>query len=409
MRPIISVADADVSLRTGLPLLPAEAVALQDAEGRVLREPIRADRDLPPFDRVMMDGFALHSKAAQMPSRTLRVLRVVRAGENPGSLESLEACVEVMTGCAMPDGADSVVPVEEVDRVPGGIVLKNAESVKPGRFVHAKASDAGAGDLLVPALAVLGPIEVALAAASGAGSVTVSRRPRILLLSTGDEVVETPGPVGPFQIRQANMHGIRVGLRAAKIPEAGLVHVPDDPMRLRAELPPLIEANDVVISCGGISMGKFDHLPALWPEWGFEPVFHGVDQRPGKPLAYCRGGSASDPRVWFALPGNPVSSLICFHRYVLPALRRMLGAPDCEPARVTLAANLPSGALPRFLPVSVRNVGGTLQATARTFRNSGELVALAGTTGFVELPKTAANASPGAVLDYFAWAVPGAF
>lgn len=371
---------------------PTEDCPLVSAAGRHLRCNVLADRAMPPFDRVTMDGFALRAARDPRTPSGPRVLQVEGTPQAAGMMartlsEHPEACVEVMTGAVLPKGADCVVPFEDTEREGSRVTLpaEVATRLQPGAAVHHQGSDHRQGDIVVRAGTRLSGREIAVAAACGAGSVAVAALPRIAVVSTGDELVEVTSSVLPHQIRRSNDLALRAVLVQAGFPLVQLLHLRDVPAEIEAGLQRVLAECDVVIATGGVSKGRHDHLPSTLSHLGVKKIFHGVAQRPGKPMWF---GLSRRQTPVFALPGNPVSCFVCLHRYVLPALLRASGGPAVAPRWVQLAAGVDAHPfLTRFLPVQVHSQpDGVLQATPDPINTSGDFAGLIGTDGFVELP-----------------------
>ncbi len=371
-------------------MLPAasEDCPLAEAHGRVLRREIRADRDLPPFDRVTMDGYALRSETLAEGGRTFRVIGVQAAGMIPRKLGAQDdACVEIMTGAVRPEGVDCVVPFEEATREGNRITVAEAAAKKlvAGFAIHRRGSDHAARDLIVPAGTRLGGREIAVAAACGCETLSVAARPRIAVVATGDELVEPGMPVAPHQIRRSNDYGLRAALIAAGYPGVGRFHLRDVREEIEHRLWHILAEFDAVLLTGGVSKGKFDYLPAVLETLQVKKVFHGVAQRPGKPMWF--GVSARRTPV-FALPGNPAAAYTCLHRYILPALARASGMAEKPPQVLPLAEAVSfRPPLAYFLPVRLEaDDRGTTRARPDPINTSGDFAGLIGTDGFVELP-----------------------
>ena len=299
--------DAEKLILEAIPLLHREDCGVSEAHGRVLRGDLRADRDLPPFDRVTMDGFALSSAALAAGARTFRVEATQAAGMRPFTLDGPgDGCIEVMTGAVLPEGADCVVPYEDAARDGNTAVMSDgAEIPGPGRHVHRRGSDHLAGDVVVRAGVRLTGREIAVAAACGHSSLTVSHSPKVAVISTGDELVEVDGLVAPHQIRRSNDYAIRAALIRAGYPRADRFHLRDIRHEIEHMLWHILAEYEVVLITGGVSKGKFDFLPGELARQGVRKIFHGVAQRPGKPFWFGIGGRLTPV---FALPGNPVSA-----------------------------------------------------------------------------------------------------
>ena len=379
---MIDVNDAEQRVLGSLGQCGTEVVPVELACGRVLRRPVRADRALPPFDRAMMDGIAMASAAAG--ADRLRIEGVQLAGMEPGVLaKPATGCWRVMTGAALPVGADTVVPVEELSLEEDHATLSEPELVEPRRFVHREGSDRTKDEILLRPGQRLGAPQVAVLAAVGLAEIEVAA-PRVALLSTGDELVPPGRPVEPWQIRPSSTYAMEAALRARGCADVRRRHLPDDRARMLETLPEILAAADLVVLSGGVSKGSHDFVPSVLEELGVEPVFHRVRQRPGKPLWF---GLRTGGRPVFGLPGNPVSTLVCFRRYVIPALQRMLGAED-EPAESAVLAEAvrTPPALALFCPVTLDSEDGVLRATPTPSNTSGDFAALGDSDGFVELP-----------------------
>jgi molybdopterin molybdotransferase len=313
------------------------------------------------------------------------------------------ACIEIMTGAVLPTGADCVVPYEETTREGEFVVVSApAQKFSAGNAVHRRGTDQPAGGVIVRAGARLGGREVAVAAACGYANVTVSQQPRIAIVATGDELVDVGAPVAAHQVRRSNDYGLRAALAQAGWPLVERFHLRDVPQEIEHMLWHILAEFDVVIVTGGISKGKFDFLPAELERQKVRKIFQGVAQRPGKPFWF---GLSSRQKPVFALPGNPVSSYTCLHRYVLPALAHAAGATIGSQPRVTLAAPVVFKApLTYFLPVKLSTgPRGESLATPDPGNTSGDFAGLVGSDGFVELPPGPAEFAAGTLVPFHAW------
>lgn len=381
---MLTPAEAAAAIGARVAPLAAEACGLAAAAGRVLREPLVNERDQPPFDRVAMDGIAIRHAAYAAGRRDFQIAGTVAAGAPPAMLQADEQCLEVMTGAMLPPGADAVVPVEVLTVAAGTATLGAAAAPVPGANIHRRGTDAAGGTLALPAGTRLRGPELAVAASAGRGQLQVGRLPRIAIISTGDELIGPDVPLLPWQIRRSNAYGIAATLAARGYRDLHDLHVRDDRTLLRAALAGQLAANDVLILSGGVSAGRFDHVPAVLESLGVQRVFHKVAQRPGKPLWFGIG-PAGQPV--FALPGNPVSTLVCLVRYVLPALGQLEGASAAGVLYTPLAqAHDARPGLTAFVPAE-RPAAAALPGAAvlRRGHGSGDFTSLAGTDGFVEL------------------------
>lgn len=397
---MLTPAQAETLIEQHLACMPIESLPLTQAAGAVLRENIYAERDHPPFDRVAMDGIALDSAGAGAHGGRLRISATQNAGDPPQKLADTGDCIEIMTGAMLPQGCDAVVPVEQLQR--DGDLVQVQKPVAPWQNIHRRGSDCRQGALLLSAGTRLTPPEVAIAAGAGMARLRVSAQPMIVVISTGNELVEPGEVIEPHQVRRSNAYGITAALRQHGFTRVADDHVRDDEAELTQRLGFHLRTHDVLILSGGVSMGKMDLVPKVLGKLGVELVFHHVAQRPGKPMWF--GVSHSGPAV-FALPGNPVSTLVCLSRYVLPALRAAMGQAPAEAARIALTEPVEVKVpLAFYLPVKLRSDDwGRTSAQPCPTNGSGDFTALAGTDGFVELPPGPNQFPKGFVARFFGW------
>ena len=399
---MLSVAEAEKQVLETMVTLPAEDCPLINAHGRVLRQTLVADRDLPPFDRVAMDGYALRHDTWQAGTRRFRVAGVQAAGTIPLSLPMEAACIEVMTGAVLPTGADVVVPYEESAQENGFVIIPPAADLPLGQAIHRKGSDHPGGTVIVQPGVRLTGREIAVAAACGYAHLAVTMQPKIAVVTTGDELVEVSSPVAPHQIRRSNDFALRAALIAAGHPRIERYHLHDMRHEIEHLLWHIVAEYDVVLITGGVSKGKFDFLPRVLDELGVKKLFQGVAQRPGKPFWF---GLSPRCTPVFALPGNPASSYICLHRYVLPALTRMEGRAPPAPreARLMQPAKLQHN-LASFLPVRITAGNhGEQFAQPAPLNTSGDFAGLTVTDGFIELPAGREELAAGTTVAFWPW------
>lgn len=396
---MISPAEAEAAIRARAPTLEPEPRPLAMLAGAVLREPIVASRDQPPFDRVTMDGIAFASAAGR---REFRVAGTQAAGARQMVLASDDACFEVMTGAVLPAGCDCVVPVERISMNDGSARLQ--DDVVPAAWlnVHRRGIDCRAGTMLLQPGTPLGPPEVAVIASAGLSHAQVSRAPRIIVISTGDELIEPGEPVADWQIYRSNAYGVLAALRRHGYTQLAHDHLPDDLDTLRSRLRTHLDTHDVLVLSGGVSMGKFDYVPRVLNELGIAVVFHNVAQRPGRPMWFGVGDGTA---TVYALPGNPVSTLVCLRRYVLPGLAAATAACGAVHEMVALAESFEvKPAFTMFVPVRLAtDPSGRVGAQPCPTRGSGDFTSLIGTDGFVELPPGPTIVPRGAVVPLYRW------
>lgn len=378
-------AEADALIGEQLTCLPIESLPLVQCTGAVLRENIYAERDQPPFDRVAMDGIAIGGEAVETGRRRFHLQGRQAAGDRPLTLESQAHAIEIMTGAVLPNGCDAVVPVEQIVVQHREIALLEGVRVKAGQNIHRRGSDTPQGALLLGAGTRLGAPEIAVAASAGMPRIRVSAQPTLIVVSTGNELVEPGDPVEPHQVRRSNAYGIVTALRRRGFQRIADDHLPDDLDTLKHRLRIHLDTHDVVILSGGVSMGQLDLVPQALAELGVREVFHKIAQRPGKPMWFGIGPRGT---AVFALPGNPVSTLVCLARYVVPSLYAAMGETPRAPEKIALSAPVEVKVdLTFFMPVRIEgDEWGRAWAHPCPTNGSGDFTALIGTDGVVELP-----------------------
>ncbi len=327
---MLSVAEAqNVVLEQARPLPPQRMPLTPDALGLVLAEAVASDLDMPPYDKALMDGYAVRAGDLPEGRGTLTVIEEVTAGRTPRRPVAAGQATRIMTGAPIPTGADAVVVVERTRTLDDGRVAIEDRAPHPGQNLLRQGAEMRRGDTVLAIGAVLRPQEFGVLASVGRTSVSVYPRPRVCILSTGDEVVEAPEQPGPGQIRNSNGPLLTAQVaRAGGLPQyLGIAR--DHLDSLRPLVARGLEASVLVLS-GGVSAGKLDLVPAVLEELEVQAHFHKVTVKPGKPVFF---GTRGDTLV-FGLPGNPVSSLVCFELFVRPALRRLRGHANPGPRPV---------------------------------------------------------------------------
>jgi molybdopterin molybdotransferase len=400
---MISVKEAEeLILSRSLPT-DSTIVDIQETQGEVLRQPIVADRDYPPFNRVAMDGIAISYGSWKEGRRSFEIEACQRAGEPRKRLSGGAKCIEVGTGATLPQGADAVVKYEDVQITDGSASIDGSLALGKMQNVHLQGTDCRKGDVIDPGGGVLDAPHSAIAAAVGSSGVRVSLRPVISVVSTGDELVRVGDTPSGFQIRQSNSYALISSLRANGFNNIYNCHLHDDEDEILSSLGDILDSSDVIIISGGVSKGKFDFIPGALIKLGAQEVFHKVKQRPGKPLWF---GIVEENKTVFGLPGNPVSSLICLHRYVLPSLWKSIG--------INLAEQRPYAVLEEdykfekeltcFLPVKITyRDDGTTTAKPITLSGSGDFTSLAKSSGFIELSEEQNYFKKGDAFPLYLW------
>jgi molybdopterin molybdotransferase len=369
-----------------LPRVGTEYIALPQAAGRVLAEAVRASRDVPPFRNAAMDGYAVRAvdvgTAGEQTPVALPILEVVGAGAVPQQTVTVGTAIKIMTGSPMPDGADAVVRIEDTQELDGQVRILS--SVAPGAHVRHPGEDMRSGETVLTPGRELRPADIGLLASLGIAVVPVSQRPSVAILATGDELVDLGQPLGPGQIVNSNAYTL-----AAAVEEAGgmprlLGIVRDTPASTRAAFREAF-ASDMVLSTGGVSMGTFDLVRQALADLGVVERFWKVAQKPGKPLTFGR----RDRVAVFGLPGNPVSSLVCFYVYVRPALRAMLGLDRLHFATASATADediRTTRGLTEFVRCTLDGEPGAYRARATGSQSSGVLRSMSRGHGLIVAP-----------------------
>jgi molybdopterin molybdotransferase len=376
------------------PLL-REPIEIEEAFGRILAVPVLADRDYPPFDRSTRDGFAVRAADAIAPGARLQCVGELRAGGVYEGVLGAGQCVEIMTGAGMPPGADAVVMIEHTTRE--GQTITIDREAHAGDHIVPRGSEALAGALLLAAKTRIGYAEMALAAQAGATRLEVFVRPRLAILSTGDEVVDARSTPGPLQVRNSNGISIEILARTAGAQPVQLGNAPDEKGALRRAIERGLE-EDILVLSGGVSMGKYDLVEQVLADLGAEFHFTGVAIRPGRPAVFatCRN------KLVFGLPGNPVSTMVTFELFVLQAIDILSGAaPRALPVfRAKLATPVrEKGPMVHFLPARIDWEGREARVTQLPWQGSGDIVALALANGFLVVGPEHPEIAPGEWVD----------
>ncbi len=385
MRPFrdtIPLDDALAILRDAVvPIERVEGVALTDADGRVVARDVIADRDVPPFDRAAMDGYAVIAQdtvgATRVQPRVVRSIEEVFTGQVPTKRLERGVCTEIATGAPLPDGADAVVMVEETETSDAGEV-RVFTPVHPRQNVARRGGDITSGQTLVARGHVLNPSRIGALAAVGIGEVEVFARPRVALLSTGNEIVEPGWPLGPGQIYDVNAHTLTAIVRR----HGGIArHFPAvrDTIEDLARAADASLADDLVVFSGGSSVGERDLVIDVLRQRG-DVLFHGIAVKPGKPTVLGRVGG----KLVLGLPGYPTSCLSNGYILLVPLLRRMARLPEYRPRTITarLAQRIASTA-GRHQFYTVRLVDGL---AVPAFKASGDITSMSQADGYIEIP-----------------------
>jgi molybdopterin molybdotransferase len=368
---------------------------LLESIGKILAEDIVADRDFPPFDRVAMDGIGLNF--SNIDSKFI-VENTQFAGEPQKSLSNPNACLEVMTGAVLPLNCDTIIRYEDVDiqEVNGqkvAIVTIPLEEIKQGQNIHKKGIDRKAGDILLKKGTKISPAEIAVMASVGKANVLVQTPPRVAVISTGDELVDIDQTPEYYQIRMSNSYMLAGALQNLGI-RANRFHLTDDKELLFKHLEQILENHDVILLSGGVSAGKKDFLPEVLTDLGVKKLFHKVAQKPGKPFWF---GKTDEGRTVFALPGNPVSTFLCFCKYALPSIK---GTPDKKEFVVLDKDVFFKPNLAYFAPAKTYFESGKLMASPFEGSGSADFANLTDCDGFIELSADYQEFKKGEVFEF---------
>jgi molybdopterin molybdotransferase len=357
------------------------SVSVWDALGFVLAREVRTDREYPPFDRSTRDGYAVRSKDVAASSE-LKCTGEIKAGDTVREALAAETCVQIMTGAAVPAGADAVVMIEHTRRE--GDLVRFERAAHAGQNLVPRGSEAAAGQTILTPGMRLGYAELALAAQVGAVNLECAKRPRVAILSTGDEVVLVEENPGPFQIRNSNSVSMAAQVRIAGGEPVVLGNAADQAEDLGEKIEKGLKEDALVLS-GGVSMGKYDLVESVLMAMGAEFFFDAVAIRPGKPAVFgmCQG------KPVFGLPGNPVSTMVTFELFVAPAIDLLSGAEARKlplvGARLATALNEKPG-LAHFLPARIEWSGAVAEVKALQWQGSGDIASLAKANCFLVVP-----------------------
>ncbi len=377
-------AEASAIIARYVPRLSAETVDIAHADGRILAEDVVARHDHPQWPASTMDGFAV---LADDVSPWREILGTQNAGDVIDAEVTEGYTVRIMTGAPLPHGADAVVPVEDTELQPDQadhVVIRR--DVSPGENIRPIGSDIQAGELVLAAGTRLGFAEVGLLASMGVTPVPVARKPRISIISTGDELKDPHEPIGPGQIRDANRFALAAALRDEPVEISWIGKAPDDRVALERLIAERIEADDIILTSGGVSMGEKDYIKAILFESGDVDLhFRRLFMKPGKPLNFATKGET----MVFGLPGNPVSSLVTFELFIRPAIRQMVG--DRQIQRPTVPVILQEDAQPSDrieYQRAVVSVGadGRLVGRGTGVQRSSRLASFLGANAFLIIP-----------------------
>lgn len=369
----ISVAEA-LAILAAHPLKRSiTSIPLQEAVGKVLAEDMHADRDFPPFDRVAMDGYAIQAPdTSELPFVTKEVETVQHAGEAPVQLHNESGAIQIMTGACLPYNTNCIIPIEQTVKLDHSTIKAFPPYIK-GQHIHRQAADVQKGDIVLKHHTVLRPHHLSILAGIGCDNVPAFAKPKVVFVSTGNELVDVQEQPLPHQIRKSNPYQI-AGFLAKHGISLDLVHCHDDKQAVEQTLQNAFEQYDIVLTSGGVSMGEKDYIPQVLSDLGATLHFHKVSQKPGKPLLFA----SYQNKVLFGLPGNPLSTLVSCMKYVMPYVG--LPLPQWSMPLAHTPGYKPM-AKHRFIPVLVEHN----LVRPIVFQGSGDFTSIAPAQGFAEL------------------------
>ncbi len=369
--------------------MDTERVDIKDSLHRVLAEDIVSDVDMPPFDKSAMDGYACREEDLNKP---LTVIETIPAGKAPEKIIKTELCAEIMTGAPLPQGADCVIKVEDTTVDAGGFIIFNGKAGKTN--IAYKAEDVSQGDILIHRGIFIEPQHIAILAATGFSMPSVAKRPRVAIISTGDEIVEPHEQPGISKIRNSNAYQLLGQIQKCGATANYIGIARDDEKASFDIISKAASENDVVIMTGGISMGQFDFIPAVFEKMGVDILFKTLAVQPGKPTLF---GKLGKKRI-FGLPGNPVSAFNTFDLLVKPYLRLSMGGnKGWTTIRLKMGSTYSRKKSDRdsFIPVRIENG----KVFPNDYHGSAHIQALTNADGFIMIPYGTTNLEEGVSID----------
>lgn len=379
---MISVQEATQIILNSTQNFGVEEVPFLKSVGRILKEDIFADRDFPPFNRVSMDGIAIDFSSFKNGQRSFKIDGIQPAGSEQIFLENLENCIEVMTGAVLPKNTNTVIRYEDLT-IESGVATIIIDEINEAQNIHQKGKDRKSSEILIPKNKIISPAEIGVLATVGKSVVRVAKLPKVMIVSTGDELVGVDEKPLAHQIRRSNVFTLVSLLERINIPSE-TNHITDDKPVLKQKIATYLQDYDVLLFSGAVSKGKFDFLPEVFEELYVEKLFHKVTQRPGKPFWF---GKTENCKI-FAFPGNPNSTFVNCLAYFYPWYFKSVGVHIEEETAILTEDVTFKPNLTYFLQVKLSYRFGHLIATPITGNGSGDLASLISADAFIQLPKT---------------------
>ena len=391
---MISVAQALQTVLNTSQDFGVEEIPFLKSLGRILKEEIFADRDFPPFHRVSMDGIVIDFAAFKNGQRAFKIEGIQAAGSEQIALQNAENCIEVMTGAVLPNNANAVIRYEDVT-IENGVATINIDAINEGQNIHTKGKDGKFGDLLIQKNTIISAAEIGVLATVGKSFVKVARQPKVMIVSTGDELVGVDQNPLAHQIRRSNVFTLVSLLERLHIFSES-THITDDKPILKSKIATYLKEYDVLLFSGAVSKGKYDFLPEVFEELGIDKLFHKVAQRPGKPFWFGRETSVikndfslnthENNTIIFGFPGNPISTFVNCLAYFYPWYYKAVGIEVKEKTAILAEDINFKPNLTYFLQVQLASEKGQLMAYPIKGNGSGDLASLVKTDAFIQLP-----------------------
>ena len=396
---MISVAQALETILNSTQNFGIEEVPFIKSMGRILKEPIVANRDFPPFNRVSMDGIAIDYTSFKNGQRSFKIEDIQAAGSKQITLKNSENCIEVMTGAVLPNNTNTVIRYEDIS-IKKGIATLLIDNIIAGQNIHRRAKDKKQGDLLIKENTIISAAEIGVLATVGKSFVKVAKQPKVMIISTGDELVEVDKIPKAHQIRRSNVFTLVSLLEQLKIPSK-TDHISDNKQILKSKIKTYLQDYDVLLFSGAVSKGKFDFLPKVFEELGVERLFHQVAQRPGKPFFYGKTNTCAI----FGFPGNPISTYVNCLAYFYPWYYKSVGVETKEKTAILENDVSFKPNLTYFLQVKLSWRFGHFIATPIAGNGSGDLASLVNADGFIQLPKEQTEFKKGEVFPVISYRI----
>ena len=402
---MISSQEAMKLILEELPIFSNEKINTLQSVGRILKSPILAERDQPPFDRVTMDGIAVCFEAFHKGIDQFTIENTQFAGDAQTTLTDENYCIEIMTGAILPKNTNCIIPVEYLKIKEGIAVIDKNYQPQKLQYIHQQGSDHHQHAEVLKIGHKIEPIDISLILSCGMKHIEVSSDPKICIISNGNELIAAGDPILPHQIRMSNGPAIMVMLEQQGFRNCQYIHLIDDKNTQKDNIKNHLVSSDVLILSGGVSMGQADFIPQVLQECGVKNIFHKVLQRPGKPMWF---GIGPKKQLVFALPGNPVSTITCCRHYVVPALQHACMRKFIIDEYAQLQQGISfKPKLTYFLPVKIINSeNGILKAYPIETNTSGDFASLIGTDGYIELASEPSLFKKSESLKFYRWKMP---